>query len=177
MKPRVTEIIRVAFPESFRHFRSWDAELGKELHALLAGYDLGWPEGPPPRASSREKSCLTAYHAFRCGLPHLKLIECEQPREHRALGYRGTPDCVFHDGRGHIVLERKTGSSALWHKLQVAAYSLLDGVRPARRWRLYLKSNGAFRLLEDADAASIETWIELVGRHEPDYEKEQSCLK
>lgn len=62
---------------------------------------------------------------------------------------------TFRDSPTPCIVEIKCGSRAGWHGLQTAAQALCLGVRPIRRFALYLRANGKPDLREHNESAEI----------------------
>lgn len=91
-------------------------------------------------------------------------LQIERPFVCEALGYAGTPDRVGWMDGGKIlsVIDIKTGSPEPWHALQTAAYAVGIGKRMAKRWSVYLRNDGNYRLVQYQDIDDINAWIGLV---------------
>jgi len=91
-------------------------------------------------------------------------LQIEQPFADRNLGFAGTPDRVgWMDGDKTLsIIDIKTGSPEPWHALQTAAYAVGIGKRMAKRWSVYLRNDGNYRLVQYQDIDDINAWIGLV---------------
>ena len=91
-------------------------------------------------------------------------LQIERPFVCEALGYAGTPDRVgWMDGDKTLsIIDIKTGSPEPWHALQTAAYAVGIGKRMAKRWSVYLRNDGNYRLVQYQDIDDINAWIGLV---------------
>jgi len=91
-------------------------------------------------------------------------LQIEQPYADRNLGFAGTPDRVgWMDGDKTLsIIDIKTGSPEPWHALQTAAYAVGIGKRMAKRWSVYLRNDGNYRLVQYQDIDDINAWIGLV---------------
>ena len=94
-------------------------------------------------------------------------LQIEQPFADRNLGFAGTPDRVgWMDGDKTLsIIDIKTGAPEPWHALQTAAYAVGLGKRTARRWSVYLRPNGAYRLVQHRHLDDINCWLGLVSVH------------
>jgi len=94
-------------------------------------------------------------------------LQIEQPFADRNLGFAGTPDRVgWMDGDKTLsIIDIKTGAPEPWHALQTAAYAVGLGKRTARRWSVYLKANGSYRLVQHRANDDINAWLGLVSVH------------
>lgn len=88
---------------------------------------------------------LAAWRAWKNAVG-FKALEIEQPMANDR--YAGTPDRTGSVGYGHYaVVDLKTGSTAKWHSLQLAAYGALafpPWPRAARRFTVRLQDDGRY---------------------------------
>jgi len=81
--------------------------------------------------------------------------EVEVRKDDRSIGLTGCPDRVGVINGERVIIDYKTGSTAQWHRLQLALYAILvercgvNGDRSCRidkRMNVYLASDGSYRL-------------------------------
>lgn len=61
----------------------------------------------------------------------------------------------FGDSTAQAIIEIKCGAKAKWHSLQTAAQALCSGIRPIRRFCLYLKPYGKYNLVEHSNPVEM----------------------
>jgi hypothetical protein len=143
--PSVTEILKDA---GLIDGTWWHPEAllrGQYVHEICEYFDEGkldWDSVDP-----RLSGYLEAYIDFRRETP-MQGAWVEISRRSKDWLYAGTPDRVIVD-RPRAIYDLKTGQPERWHGLQLAAYvQMLDDPYSYRRFGLYLKPNGRWRLKE-----------------------------
>lgn len=160
--PSVTEVIKAS--GRWYEPRSRAAMLrGRRLHALTALADRGEPL--PAGAPHEVAGLLAAYARF------LRLLRAtperrEVPQARADLGYAGTPDWEGRVMGLPTLVDLKTGAPADWHRVQTAAYDLLDPARSGRqRMAVYLHPNGRFHVEPHPSRGDYGDWLGLLAEY------------
>lgn len=139
---------------------------GTAVHAATLALDLGGAASQILEAL--DPACqpfFAAYCAFRLGC-QLKWYMLEQPAVHRRLRYAGTPDRVGILNYTAAILEIKTGEVYPWHGIQTAGQDLLVTRRgKRRRFVVYLRADGTFRLREHTDPGDYLKFLDALARY------------
>lgn len=162
--PSVTQILAAEGIIQGQWYTEEGRTRGEHVHLALRYHDEGRLD--EATVSDEIRPYLDAWKRFLADTGFIAL-EIERPFVHAALRYAGTPDRTgWMDGdRTLSVLDIKTGSPEPWHALQTAAYAVGLGKRTARRWSVYLRPNGAYRLVQHRHLDDINAWLGLVSVH------------
>lgn len=126
---------------------------GRYVHKAIAYEERGGLD--ESSVDERLAGYLAAYRAFVREVEPGACLLVEEPLAHPIHRYAGTVDQVRPIAGKLAVLEHKTGGPARWHALQTAAYAALAEVKlspahPLRRYVLYLRPDGTYRLVEQS---------------------------
>jgi len=143
--PRVTDILKSAGLINGNFFTDQARDRGKFIHAVTVIDEQGdLDEDFEP---TREyMGYIRAWRKFlaehKCTWTHV-----EQRMEHLAFGYCGTPDRIGTVDNKPTVADIKSGSAAIWHKLQLAAYVAMfpNSIR-YHRLVVRLQDDGAYHI-------------------------------
>lgn len=122
--PSVTQILQGVGIIDTRWYKPGSAEKGAAKHKLFEQYlkkTLDW--------STLTDEALALIEQYQNFLTNetAEILCIEKARYSKELGYAGTPDLVYRDKDGKvIVLDIKTGAPEKWHALQLAAYMELE---------------------------------------------------
>ena len=133
------------------------AKFGTYVHkacALLLRNNLRWGSVPPEYAP-----ILLSFEEWLDENPKVRerLIFVEEPMYSEKYQYAGTPDFGYKDGRGHVIVDIKTGPQRKTHGAQLAAYEELyrENNKPKatiERYCLYLSRDGKPATLKRYDS-------------------------
>lgn len=144
--PSVTQILAdMGMSPDYRYVDAWYAERGKAVHWACHAYD----EGDLDFGSLDERiiEYVNAWIAFRSDMgDRLRFAEIEQPRYHAVHRYAGTPDRLAWLDDVPAVLDLKCGGHDPSHGLQLSGYSLLWSEPAAKRFGVYLRDDGRYKL-------------------------------
>ena len=155
--PHVTGMLEQAGYLSDVYYHEEGAERGQIVHALTAEYDLGAiPD--PSTVVSKYKGWLDAHvAAMRVLRPTITAVEeavCSY-----VYRYGTRPDRVWTFKGMRCLVDLKTGGPEQWHPYQLALQAIAVGQLPPEAWRrycLYLKDNGRWRLVEYSDRRDFD---------------------
>lgn len=166
--PHITGMLKAAGLVDDLWFTEESSVRGQSVHKLTADYDLGALalEG----CVSRHRAYLLA-HAAAMAILQPEILAVEEPLVHPTYRYGGRPDRIVRVRGAMAVLEIKTtDTAAASHRIQTALQVFLAAAQydlPAEHWRrfaLYLKPSGKFRLLEHEERIDITRAREIIKR-------------
>lgn len=148
--PSVTDILRPALTW-FSVRSEAAAERGDRVHQACEDIDSGFE----PELDDESEPYVRAYQRF-LGEANVEIVASEFRAFHPAMRYAGTIDRVIQVNGELEILDLKTGVTAPWMGMQLAAYSEALYVQCALATRpklvvLQLKDNGDYRLHEFTD--------------------------
>lgn len=161
--PGITSVIQAAGYSDGEWFTEEALVRGRAVHAATLQWDL---TGELPSLCGEWQPFLSAYVSVRAALP-CRWSMLEVPRLSRRMGYAGIPDRVGRVRATPAVVELKTGGSAEWHGMQLAAQDvLLGGVRgQRRRVAFYLREDATYRVVEYSDPRDYLRFFEALREH------------
>lgn len=137
--PRVTEILKImedAYGDVPKEALQRAAERGSALHGLCCQH-LASMMGLCPRPSEIEAEHVAAYEGFLAWVHKHDVVPyvVEQLSVNEKDGYTGTPDALvqYVDGRLVLVDLKFTSAILRLNRVQVQAYSKLDGFTRAQK--------------------------------------------
>lgn len=166
--PHITGMLRDAGLVDDLWFTEESSLRGQGVHKLTADYDLGALalEG----CVSRHRPYLLA-HAAAMAILRPEILAVEEPLVHPTYRYGGRPDRIVRIGGAMAVLEIKTtDAAAASHRVQTALQAVLAAAQydlPPEHWRryvLYLKPSGKFRLLEHEERVDLTRARDIIQR-------------
>lgn len=155
--PHITGMLQAAGLIDSTWFTEESSIRGRAVHSLTAEYDLGALEDPESLVSRHKPYLLAHVAAMRILKP--EILAVEEPAVHQALRFAGRPDRLVRiDGVCGVLEIKTTAGPDHAHEVQTAMQCILVNEQlelPAamlRRWALYLKPTGRFKLLEHTRA-------------------------
>lgn len=142
-RPSVTTILGPLIDKTY--FTDLARERGSLVHLACEYYDLGDLdfESLDPAISGY----VQGFVEYRRHYP-VREEWIEIPRLDGLGQYAGTPDRVIIRPPKELI-DLKTGEPAVWHRMQTAAYvNMFPEPMSFRRYSLYLKADGRFKLIE-----------------------------
>lgn len=154
--PSVTTILKAEGFIDTRFFNEAATDRGTRVHRALQAIDSGVP--PVLYDASDIRGYVTAWEAF-CESREPEFFGIEKALYSDAYRVAGTADRLATIEGKQCVIDIKTGAPQSWHGLQLAAYAVLLGQAPKfygdpvqiRRYGVYVKNDGAFRVKEYDD--------------------------
>ena len=160
--PGFTEILRALGIGENHYWTEAGRDLGSALHLWTIFLARGEePEADPdPRIAGR----VAAFRKFLAESA-FKLVGGEEPQFDSVLRFCCTPDLYGYLGAFAVVVDVKAGAQASWHKLQTGAQKIAlssNGFKVQKRYSLYLRDDGSYRLEEHTDTGDETRWRALV---------------
>lgn len=162
--PSVTQILAAEGIIDGQWYTEEGRRRGDHVHLALRYHDEGRLD--EKSVTDEVRPYLEAWQRFISETGFI-CLHIEQPFADGNLGFAGTPDRTgWMDGdRVLSVIDIKTGAPEPWHALQTAAYAVGLGKRLARRWSVYLRPNGSYRLVQHRSNDDIQAWLGIVSVH------------
>ncbi|NPV03857.1 MAG: hypothetical protein HPY67_03900 [Syntrophaceae bacterium] len=162
--PSVTQILAAEGIIDGQWYTEEGRRRGDHVHLALRYHDEGRLD--EESVTDEVRPYLEAWQRFISETGFI-CLQIEQPFADRNLGFAGTPDRVgWMDGDKTLsIIDIKTGAPEPWHALQTAAYAVGLGKRTVMRWSVYLKPNGAYRLIRHQAIEDVIAWLGLVSVH------------
>lgn len=157
--PGVSEILRLSgiAPENPYHNDN-GKDRGQMVHSAthyLDENDLAWESLPPDI-----EPYVRAYEQFKAD-SGFKPELVEHRVYHPVYCYAGTLDRTGLIGEQRVLIDIKTGASAVWHGIQLAAYkACLEG--NYHRYSLELRSNGKYKLRRHDDPNDLNVFLSAI---------------
>jgi hypothetical protein len=146
--PSVTQILQEAGLVDTTWFTTEGRSRGTYVALMTEAYDMGTLQNP--RVHPEMRAYLDAWIAFR-GAMKFDIVERERARYQPRMKYCGTPDLVGTYFGEWAIIDIKTGGKLPHYPIQTSGYQGFwagrIGKKP-RRFCLYLKKNGTFKLQE-----------------------------
>lgn len=123
-------------------FTPYHRDKGKAIHAAceyLDGNSLDWST-----VDERIIGYVRAWQSFLLESGS-QILNVERQLYSPDYGFAGTVDRVLNWRGARTVVDIKTGGAEKWHRLQTAAYQILDGYATARAC-VHVREDGKFRV-------------------------------
>ena len=148
--PSVTSILRVAGLYQEQYFNEESRRRGKYIHKAILYYlqdDLDIESTP-----QEYRGYIEAFIRFNNEVkPIIAIGKCEVSKFSTTFRYGGTPDIIASFNNNESIIDLKTGAETPVTGIQLAGYSLLYPDMRLKRYGLYLKADGKYKLIPYQD--------------------------
>lgn len=169
--PHITGMLTKALDENGKpwiddeYFTDESCVRGTAVHDLTLEFDLGALE---------VETCISPYRGYLLGhveamrVLQPQILKVEEAQVHPVYRYAGRTDRVLRMFDAAGVLEVKSGQEHKAHRIQTALQAILEcddlnlPAHRVKRWGLYLKANGRYKLVEFKDRRDFDKAYKII---------------